>query len=403
MKLNFLILFFAQITVAAAGLAIPPAIPFIQPWLHLTYTQVGSLMTCVYLGAMIISLPSGGLTDKLGIKKLTFLAQGYMVLAAFLFSLIGSYGAALACAVAVGIGYGMVNPPTTKGILLLVSQGNRALAMSAKQTGVPLAGAISAALVPSVAMQFSWETSFVFIAVVIGLSALATHFFYNPSFENVPSASSPDPSKQGGWKAVYRNKDIVFLSIAGALCSLAQASIGTYAILYARDFHRLSLIPAAFSLTLINIAGVLGRPLWGMASDRLLKGSRRFILQFITGVVLTVTLVLGLTPRLSPALLFFLFFLLGFSAFGWNGVFLVLGGELAGRGQAGRATGFIMTVVFLGNVVGPLLFGRIIDATGGYRLAWIFVAATMSVSLCCLQKIQERNKPEGRMGVYPSP
>ena len=137
--------------------------------------------------------------------------------------------------------------------------------------------------------------------------------------------------------------------------------------------------------------------------DRLLKGSRRFILQFITGVVLTVTLVLGLTPRLPPAPLFILFFLLGFSAFGWNGVFLVLGGELAGRGQAGRATGFIMTVVFLGNVVGPLLFGRIIDATGGYRLAWIFVAATMSVSLCCLQKIQERNKSEGHMGVYPSP
>jgi len=403
MKSNFLILFLAQITVAAAGLAIPPAIPFIQPWLRLTYAQVGSLMTCMYLGAMIISLPSGGLTDKLGIKKLTFLSQSYTALAAFLFSLIGSYWTALMCAVAIGIGYGMVNPPTTKGILLLVSQGNRALAMSAKQTGVPLAGAISAAVVPPLAMRYSWEISFVFTGVLIGLSALATHFFYDPSFENAPSAPSANQPEQGGWRVVYRNRNIVFLSIAGALCSLAQSSIGTYTILYAKNSQRLSLILAAFSLTLVNIAGVLGRLLWGMASDRLFKGSRRFILQFITGLILAVTLVLGLTPRLSPALLFFLFFLLGFSAFGWNGVFLVLGGELAGRGQAGRATGFIMTIVFLGNLTGPLLFGKIIDATGGYRLSWIFVAAAMAVALCFIQKIQESTRSGGRLGIYPSP
>jgi len=399
MKSNFFILFLAQITVAVAGLAIPPAIPFIQPSLRLTYAQVGSLMTCMYLGAMIISLPSGGLTDRLGIKGTVLLSQVYTALVAFFFSLIGSYWAILLCSIAIGIGYGMVNPPTTKGILVLVGQGNRALAMSAKQTGVPLAGAIAAAVVPPLGMRFSWEVSFVLTGAVIGLSALATHLFYDPCHENTSHAPSTHQVGEGDWRAIYRNRNVVFLSIAGALCSLAQASIGTYTILYARDSQRLSLILAAFCLTLVNIAGVLGRLLWGVMSDRFFRGSRKFVLQFITALILAVSLVLGIAIRLPLAFLFPLFFLLGFSAFGWNGVFLVFGGELAGSHQAGRATGFIMTIVFLGNLTGPLLFGKIIDATGGYRLAWIFVAAAMAVALCCMQKIREgKEHPERKEG-----
>jgi len=112
-------------------------------------------------------------------------------------------------------------------------------------------------------------------------------------------------------------------------------------------------------------------------------------------LILAISLVLGIAIRLPLAFLFLLFFLLGFSAFGWNGVFLVLGGELAGSRQAGRATGFIMTVVFLGNLTGPVLFGKMIDATGGYRLAWICLAGAMVVALGCMQKIREgKERPE---------
>ena len=150
----------------------------------------------------------------------------------------------------------------------------------------PVVKYISADVVPLLAMRFSWETSFVLTGAVIGLSALATHLFYDPSFENRPQASSANQFSQGGYRAVYRNRNMVFLGIAGALCSLAQASIGTYTILYARDSQGLSLTLAAFSLTVVNIAGVLGRLLWGIVSDRLFMGFRRFVLQFIAALIL---------------------------------------------------------------------------------------------------------------------
>jgi len=84
-----------------------------------------------------------------------------------------------------------------------------------------------------------------------------------------------------------------------------------------RDFHRLSLNPRRFLPDPDhNIAGVLGRPLWGMASEFVSsKDPEGAFSNSSPSVVLTVTLVLGLTPRLPPAPALFSFLpSLGFSA-----------------------------------------------------------------------------------------
>jgi len=97
-------------------------------------------MTFLYLGAILMSLPAGWITDRLGVKKTivySLLFSGFFVA---LLGLTGSYLAAIFFTFIVGLGYGMANPPTTQGIMALASDANRGLAMSAKQTGVPIAG-----------------------------------------------------------------------------------------------------------------------------------------------------------------------------------------------------------------------------------------------------------------------
>lgn len=112
---NFTVLLCAQIFVCFGGLAIPPLIPFLQSALELNYTQVGSIMTFLYFGAMAMSLPGGWLTDKLGVKKMVLLCQLIMGCCVVLYSLVGNYIVAILLAFAMGCAYGMVNPPTTIG------------------------------------------------------------------------------------------------------------------------------------------------------------------------------------------------------------------------------------------------------------------------------------------------
>jgi ACS family hexuronate transporter-like MFS transporter len=124
---NFIILLSAQVFVAFGGLTLPPLISFLQSELKMNYTHVGSIMTFLYLGAMVISLPAGWLTDKLSIKKMVLLSQVMMGCFVILYGLVGNYIAAILLAFAMGVAYGMVNPPTTIGIMLLVRKEMRGI------------------------------------------------------------------------------------------------------------------------------------------------------------------------------------------------------------------------------------------------------------------------------------
>lgn len=385
---NFLALLTAQIFVCFGGLAIPPLIPFIQTNLGFTYTQVGSIMAFLYLGALVMSLPAGWLTDKLGIKKTIVLAQVFTGFSVISFSLSGNYLVAVIVAFVMGLGYGMINPPTTKGILVLVGSGNRGFAMGVKQTGVPIGTAIAAGLLPPLAIFFSWQFSFVVAGTLIIVSGLLSQILYHRGQEK-PISFPMDPDGPNlSWKQIYRNKDIIFLGMGGACCCVAQTALVTYIVLYLRDVRKFDLILAAFYLSLINIGGVLGRISWGVMGDRLFKGSRKMTLKIIVFMIFGISLILGSNVQLPEIALFLVLILFGFSAIGWNGVHQAFIGEFSGHKSAGRAIGFCLAIGFLGSLCGPMLFGKIIDATGTYRIAWFSLSGVMVLAFIFFDMIR---------------
>jgi len=391
MRKNFIVLLGAQIFLCFGGLAIPPLIPFFQPELGLTYSEVGSLMTFLYVGAILMSLPGGWITDRLGVKKtivFSLILSGFFVA---LLGLIGSYLAALLFTFLVGLGYGMSNPPTTKGIMVLVSDGNRGLAMSAKQTGVPIAGGLAAAVLPTLAFLVSWKFAFVLTGAAISSAGLLSQILYHPAREQYPeSRPGSGEASRKAWREILRNRNIILLSIAGAFCALVQTSLFTYTILYLKDARGFDLIRAALCLTLMNGGGILGRILWGFLSDRLFRGSRKIVLQFLVALIFLITIVLGLDLALPPLILIFVLFALGVSAIGWNGVYHAFIGEMSGKESAGKATGLAMAIVFMGGVVGPFLFGKIVDASHSYQAAWFLLSAAMAGAFIVYSMIEER-------------
>jgi sugar phosphate permease len=390
MRTNFFVLLCAQVFVCFAGLVIPPLIPFIQSELKLTYTQLGSIMTFLYLGAMIMSFPAGWLTDKLGVKKMIFVAQVFTGFSVALYCITENYLMAIVFAILIGLGYGMINPPTTKGILVLVSKKNRGLAMSMKQTGVPIGGAIAAGLLPPIAILFSWRHSLALGAFLIIFSGLLSHVLYRQSQIGVIRIIGTNESIGFNWREIYQNRNLIFLSIGSAFCCMVQIALVTYIILYLKDVKRFDLITAAFYLTMINIGGILGRISWGIISDRLFKGARKIVLKLIVSIIFVISLILGLNLYLPDIALFLVLFIFGFSAIGWNGVYHAFIGELSGEESAGRAVGLSLGIAFLGNLLGPVLYGKIIDITGTYNIAWFSLCVVMIVAFISFDMIQEK-------------
>jgi MFS family permease len=67
-------------------------------------------------------------------------------------------------------------------------------------------------------------------------------------------------------------------------------------------------------------------------------------------------------------------FLYGVVTIGFAGLSQALVVETVGTKYAATGIGLFMTVTQLGKVVGPPLFGLVVDLTGAYRMGWFLMA-----------------------------
>jgi OPA family sugar phosphate sensor protein UhpC-like MFS transporter len=168
-------------------------------------------------------------------------------------------------------------------------------------------------LLPPLAIRFSWEFSFIFAGAIIILAGLLSQILYQQSQEKGVSYDfNPKEKSQVVWGKIYRDKNIIFLEIGGAFCSLVQIALVTYIILYLKDVKKFDLLLVAFCLTLVSIGGVLGRVFWGMVSDWLFRGSRKVVLKIISSLIFLVSLILGLDIPFSLVILFIILFIFWF-------------------------------------------------------------------------------------------
>ena len=84
----------------------------------------------------------------------------------------------------------------------------------------------------------------------------------------------------------------------------------------------------------------------------------------------------------------------GICALGWNGMFLIFAAELSGKGREGMALGVSLTIVFIGHLVGPPLFGFVVDKTGSYDYAWLLFCILIALATALTGLIREPKKSE---------
>src|SRR5262245_32027872 len=125
---------------ALAVLSVAPLSPFLLDALHLSRAQVGLLLPAVYLGGVLMSLPAGWLTDRLGVR--TALGGGQALIGALVLTaaLASELVVLLACLVVAGFGFSVLNPSTGKAVVESFPPRRRGLAMGIKQTGLTLGG-----------------------------------------------------------------------------------------------------------------------------------------------------------------------------------------------------------------------------------------------------------------------
>ncbi len=289
-------------TVANVGpMGLPAIASFIRQDLALSLTQAGSFISAFYVGPILMSLPAGWLADRWGILRTMVAGEILITLGLVAAGWAGSFPVLIGLMMLAGVGYGLLNPTSTKAVIAWFPLIQRATAVGLKQTGLPLGGALGAALLPFVTLAVGWRNALTLSAGGVALLTVATLFLYQDPAD-LPRATpgAPGPSV---W-SVLRSRDLWLVASATLIFAAMQTVWLSFLVLYLQDVVKLSVVSAASYLAQAQAMGMVGRVLFGLLSDRTF-GGRRLIVLFLAGTASAVCslIMAGVAPGTSPWLL----------------------------------------------------------------------------------------------------
>jgi sugar phosphate permease len=358
---------------ALSVLAVAPLAPVLLDAMQLSRVQVGLFLPAVYLGGVLMALPAGWLTDRLGVRATLGIGEviiGVMVMSA---AFTESLPAFLGCLVLAGFGFSVLNPSTGKAVIEWFPPRRRGFAMGIKQTGLTLGGLAAALTMPPLAVHLGWRRALASAGALSLLSALLVAAVYR-----APAAVAA--TRPAEWPRInelgmfFRRPGVVIVFVSGFALSIAQSSVLAYLALYTKETFLVTAVAAGQFLALAQVGGTASRLAWGAISDRFFGGRRRpgVMINALIGAVAYTLFAFGET--LPAPLIVPLAIVAGAAAFGWVGLYFALVAEIGGARYAGLLTGVAVAFSWSGVLVGPPVFGVVLQATGAYTTPWLMLA-----------------------------
>jgi MFS transporter, ACS family, aldohexuronate transporter len=353
---------------------------FIKLDLGLSAFVAGLVVASFGLGRIAGAYAAGVAADRLGEQR-TLLVGGLATALIVLLATVSPLPVFVPLMVLAGAAGASATPAGGRLVLLAFPRNRRGVALGIRQTGIPVGGLIAAATLPWIAHVASWRWSLAVAACVTALTAIPLL-----SLRTAP----PPPRPEGPQQHVGRNRDLLMLTTWGCLIVTGQYALVAFLALGLNQGAGLTLAEGSILVAVANGAGIVGRVLWGLVSDRHRGGSRKAYLLTINVVGLIGALLLFVVPPTAPiALIGAIVALAGVALIGYQGLWITMIAEVAGPERVGAATGFALTFVAGAIAASPPLYGLVADLTGTYRAIWAVLAAVLVVALLPAALVRE--------------
>ena len=361
--------------------------PLIQAELGLNLTEVGILVSMVNVGVVAAVLGAGKAADRYG-ERLVIgygtVAGGVLVMTVHF---AGSFAALLAVFLLVGLPVATGTPAGSKAVAGWFPEWERGTAMGIRQTGIPLGGTIAALTLPSLGLALGWRPALSLVGVITVCTGVTVLLCYKEPDRRPVTGSAAQP---GSLRDIVRRKDIWAVTFYAAVFAGCQWCYLSYIEIYLTDDILFPLVFAAALLAAGQICSAVGRIGFGVVSDRLFFGRRTPVLALLGFIGAAMGIAMAFLSPVTPAwLVAVVVSLLGLGTMSWQGLYLALISKIVGIGVAGGAIGLTNTVVFLGVVVLPPIFGLIADRTESYEMAWVALAIAIALPVPFLLRVRE--------------
>lgn len=397
----------AAFSAAAAGL--PTTAVFMRAGYRLDNDQLGLALGLMGLGVALFELPWGLLTDRWGDRPVLLTGLGATAAALAWMSLYAAPAGAevpglwlLALGLLlVGMLGGSVNGASGRAVMAWFDEGERGLAMSIRQTAVPLGGGLGALLLPWLAAHAGFAAVYGVLAGMCATAALLAVCWLRepvrrgsvaPSDGGSPTATAvrdagPAPASPLRDARVWRAAVAI-----GVMCC-PQFAVLTFATVFLHDFSHAGIGTLTAVMVAVQLGAMVARIAAGRWTDR--HGNRRAFLRRCVQLSFVLFAALGAlawaingtaSAPLAVTAVACLLAVAGICASAWHGVAYTELATLAGAKRAGTALGLANTCVYLGLFLTPLAIAHGVAAASSWPLVWAVAGLCMLAALPLLPR-----------------
>ena len=369
-----------------------PLVSEISSDLHLTHTQMGTVLGAwqlVYIGSAI---PLGSLLDRIGARRAMMVALLVIAASAALRSVAGGYGSLFLAVAVFGIGGPLISIGAPKLISLWFEGKERGLAMGIYMTAPTLGSVTGLSMTNSLFMPMfdnDWrDVMLLYAGFIIAASALWWLITSHKDCKAIEASQSMSPGES------QKQNFFLLIKIPAFKIVLAM-SVGIFFLSHglnnwlpeilrakgmgATQAGYLASVPAAFAIMaslIIPRLATADRRIWILCILYVAFGVSSLILQAADGAILSIALVLQGVARGSAMTL---------------SILVLLDIPEVGSKRAGVAGGMFFSAAEIGGVMGPVSLGVLSDVSGGFS-SGLYLLTGVSVALLILLAALQRQK-----------
>ena len=360
----------ASVAAAYNQYIVPALLPTLMDSFRLDLAGGGWLVSIFSITSVILALPSGLILHHLGGRATGILALGLIVAGCALGSLGFGLAMFIASRVAEGAGLGLISVVAPAVIAEWFPPERRGAPMGLYAIWVPVGAIFSFNVAPGLAAAGGWEIAWVFG----GVMALAGLVAYVVLVRSPARSLGAEVVTAPGLRTLFANRDIWLLSGSFACTAFAMGVVPNFYATYLVSERGWALEPSAGVIGLRMAAILVSCPLAGLVADRI--GSWKLVYTIPTLCTVAVWPFLFSVDGLAiPALLIVTGLLGGaFPTAAYGAVQEIMNDRrLFGVGMAILTFGLAVA-----NVVGPIVFGRLVEMVGWTEAGLLLVPVTLA-------------------------
>lgn len=366
--------------------AIGVAAPLMKADLQLTATQFGIAVSAFFWVYGPAQPFVGWLADRMSVYRLFAAGVAVWALSTLLTGLVDGLTGLIVLRMMLGLGESCGFSGSSKMIARHVPPERRGLANAVLAAGIALGPAVGTLAGGAILGGWGWRAVF----IVFGAGTLLWLVPWFAAVRALPRGSDPEQAvSRIPYRLLLSHKALWLMGLCNATANFCAFFVIVWLPLYLTTSRGFSIATMAAFATATYGVQALSSLCCGQLSDHVIRRGheegmvrRRFA---ILGQIGMAVGVLGIAYAASPAAVLGWLLLTGAAMGIGPTMVFALGQIYAGPRLAGSWIGWQTGIASISGIVGPIVTGTIVDATGSYVGAFVFVAGVSAVGALLFQ------------------